>query len=268
MNFLLGTSRLLIEKALLVLVFFILVLLTLAFPNALAQSAGSLRGQIFDLSGAVVPGATVTLTQGPTVLTVQSGNDGVYVFKTPPAGSYTIAVAVPGFAPFSKTDVVITAGQARQLNITLTIAVQQQDITVNEQSAGVSVNPDENSSALVMKGSDLDALSDDPDELQNELQALAGPAAGPSGGQIYIDGFTGGQIPPKSSIREIRVNQNPFSAEFDKIGYGRIEILTKPGSDKFSGHVTSLGNDSAWNTANPPRPGATKLLSLLHPGGR
>ena len=115
----------------------------------------------------------------------------------------------------------------------------------------MSVNPDENSSALVVKGSDLDALSDDPDELQNELQALAGPAAGPSGGQIYIDGFTGGQIPPKSSIREIRVNQNPFSAEFDKIGYGRIEILTKPGSDKFSGHITSLGNDSAWNTANP-----------------
>jgi hypothetical protein len=251
MNVLLGTSRLLVEKALLVLVFFIMLLLTLAFPNALAQSAGSLRGQIFDPSGAVVPGATVTLTQGPTVLTVQSGSDGVYVFKTPPAGSYSLAVAVPGFAAFSKTDVVITAGQTRQLNITLTIAVQQQDITVNDQSAGVSINPDENSSALVVKGSDLDALSDDPDELQNELQALAGPAAGPSGGQIYIDGFTGGQIPPKSSIREIRVNQNPFSAEFDKIGYGRIEILTKPGSDKFSGHIASLGNDSAWNTANP-----------------
>ena len=263
MNLLLGTSRLLIEKALLVLVFS-----SLLFPNALAQSATTLRGQIFDPSGAVVPGATVTLTQGPTVLTVQSGADGVYIFKTPPPGSYTLAVAVPGFAPFSKTDVIITAGHARQLNITLTIAVQQQDITVNDQSAGVSINPDENSSALVMKGSDLDALSDDPDELQNELQALAGPAAGPSGGQIYIDGFTGGQIPPKSSIREIRVNQNPFSAEFDKIGYGRIEILTKPGSDKFSGHITSLGNDSAWNTANPLVQRATQLLSLLHPGGR
>ena len=145
----------------------------------------------------------------------------------------------------------MAAGQARQLNVTLTIAVQQQDITVNDQTAGVSLNSDENSSALVIKGSDLDALSDDPDELQNELQALAGPAAGPNGGQIYIDGFTGGQIPPKSSIREIRINQNPFSAEFDQIGYGRIEILTKPGSDKFSGHLTSFGNHSAWNTANP-----------------
>ena len=242
-----GTRRVLVETLLL-----LLLVLPLVFPSRVAaQSAGSLRGQVLDPSGAVVPGATVTLTQGPTVLSVQSGNDGVYVFKTVPAGSYTLTVAAKGFALFSKTSVVIAAGQARQLNASLAIAVQQQDVTVSDQSAGVSVNPDENSSALVIKGSDLDALSDDPDELQNELQALAGPAAGPNGGQIYIDGFTGGQIPPKSSIREIRVNQNPFSAEFDRIGYGRIEILTKPGSDKFSGHITSLGNDSAWNTANP-----------------
>ena len=62
-----------------------------------------------------------------------------------------------------------------------------------------------------------------------------GPAAGPNGGQIYIDGFTGGQLPPKSSIREIRINQNPFSAEYDRLGYGRIEIFTKPGTDKIHG---------------------------------
>jgi hypothetical protein len=246
-HFFAGTRRVLVETLLL-----LLLVLPLVFPSRVAaQSAGSLRGQVLDPSGAVVPGAAVTLTQGPTVLSVQSGNDGVYVFKTVPAGSYTLTVAAKGFALFSKTSVVIAAGQARQLNASLAIAVQQQDVTVSDQSTGVSVNPDENSSAMVIKGSELDALSDDPDELQNELQALAGPAAGPNGGQIYIDGFTGGQIPPKSSIREIRVNQNPFSAEFDRIGYGRIEILTKPGSDKFSGHITSLGNDSAWNTANP-----------------
>jgi len=216
----------LMKKALLLLLTF-----ALAFPSAaLAQATGSLRGQVLDPSGAVVPGAAVTLTEGPAVLNVQSGNDGVYTFKNIPSGSYTLTVQANGFATFSKTDIVVAAGQTRQQNISLAIAVQQQDITVTDQNPGVSVNPDENSSALVVKGSDLDALSDDPDELQNELQALAGPAAGPSGGQIYIDGFTGGQIPPKSSIREIRVNQNPFSAEFDKIGYGRIEILTKPGS--------------------------------------
>jgi hypothetical protein len=92
-------------------------------------------------------------------------------------------------------------------------------------------------------------LSDDPDQLQDELNALAGPAAA-NGGEIYIDGFTGGQLPPKSSIREIRINQNPFSAEYDKLGYGRIEILTKPGTDKLHGMLLVNGNDSAFNSLN------------------
>jgi hypothetical protein len=229
-----------------------LFVLLFTFPSlAFAQSTGSLQGQILDPSGAVIPGAAVTLTEGSTVLKVESDSDGAYAFKTVPAGTYTLGVEMKGFATFSKANVVIMAGQAHRMNVSLVIAVQQQSVTVQNQANGVSVNPDENASAMVIKGSDLDALSDDPDELQNELQALAGPSAGPNGGQIYVDGFTGGQIPPKSSIREIRVNQNPFSAEFDKIGYGRIEILTKPGSDKFSGHMTSLGNDSTWNTTNP-----------------
>ena len=229
----------------------LLVFLVVSTPRVHAQTAGSLRGHVLDPAGAAVPAAKIELTEGGNVLDALSGPDGSYSFKAVAPGSYTLTVGAAGFAPFSRANVVIGLGQARQMDVPLVIAVQQQDVTVTDQANGVSVNPDENSSAVVIKGSDLDALSDDPDELQNELQALAGPAAGPNGGEIYIDGFTGGQIPPKSSIREIRINQNPFSAEFDRIGYGRIEILTKPGSDKFSGHVTSLGNDSAWNTANP-----------------
>ena len=121
-------------------------------------------------------------------------------------------------------------------------------VQVDSEPVTVSTSPDNNASAIVIKGKDLDALSDDPDELSSELQALAGPAAGPNGGQIYIDGFTGGQLPPKSSIREIRINQNPFSAEFDRLGYGRIEILTKPGTDKLHGQIESRGNDSVFNS--------------------
>ena len=103
----------------------------------------------------------------------------------------------------------------------------------------------------MLSGKDLEALPDDPDELQADLEALAGPSAGPNGGQIYIDGFTAGQLPPKSSIREIRINQNPFSAEYDKLGYGRIEIFTKPGTDKFHGQFSVEGNSSGLNTRNP-----------------
>ena len=122
---------------------------------------------------------------------------------------------------------------------------------VTDPTTKVSVNPEENATALVIKGEDLNALSDDPDELQSELEALAGPSAGPNGGQIYVDGFTAGQLPPKADILEIRINQNPFSAEYDKLGYGRIEITTRPGSSQFHGQVMGDINASPFNTRNP-----------------
>ena len=123
----------------------------------------------------------------------------------------------------------VTAGQVQQFDIALSIAVEKQNVEVQEETPTVDVSPQNSAGTLVLKGKDLDALSDDPDELSSELQALAGPSAGPNGGQIYVDGFTAGELPPKSAIREIRINQNPFSAEYDKLGYGRIEIFTKPG---------------------------------------
>jgi hypothetical protein len=125
------------------------------------------------------------------------------------------------------------------------------EVNVTAETTGVSTSPDENANALVIKGKDLDALSDDPDDLQNELTAMAGPSAGPSGAQIYIDGFTGGQLPPKSSILEIRINRNPFSAQYDKLGYGRIEIVTKPGQNKLHGSFMINGDEKALNSLNP-----------------
>jgi hypothetical protein len=229
----------------------LLIILVASSFAAVAQSVGGLRGQVLDPSGAIVPGASLTLTTGKNVYTTKSSQDGVYSFREVPSGLYSLMVDADGFAHLTRANVSIAAGQTRQLDVTVAIAVQQQDVDVTARNNGVSVNPDENGGAIVLNGGDLDALSDDPDQLQNELQALAGPAAGPNGGEIYVDGFSGGQLPPKSSIREIRINQNPFSAEFDKIGYGRIEILTKPGSDKFSGHIGSFGSTSALNTGNP-----------------
>jgi hypothetical protein len=231
---------------------FVLALAAFALPAPAAAQTATLHGQVQDPSGAVVPGAAVSLSQaGQSIQQTKSGSDGRYVFRTLAPGSYAITAAAKGFAPLTLSDVDVTAGQTKELNLPLAIAVEQQEVLVTGENQGVSINPDQNAGAMVIKGSDLDALSDDPNELQNELQALAGPAAGPNGGQIYIDGFEGGQIPPKSSILEIRVNQNPFSAEDDRIGYGRIEIITKPGSQKFKGSINSFGNSSAFNTGNP-----------------
>ena len=123
---------------------------------------------------------------------------------------------------------------------------------VSDQAAGqVNTDPSANVGALVLKNEDLESLPDDPDDLQADLQALAGPAAGPNGAQFFVDGFSGGQLPPKSSIREIRINSNPFSSEFDRPGFGRIEILTKPGTDSFHGGGFFNFGDKIFDSRNP-----------------
>ncbi len=221
--------------------------------GAAAIGAASLHGQVTDPTGAVIPGATVSLTSpdGHTVARVTSSDDGSYEIKNLAPGTYIVLVVAQGFAPLDSRAITLTGSQARLFNATLIVQTAQQNVQVNADTPVVSVDPDANANSVVIKGADLDALSDDPDELSNELTALAGPAAGPSGGQIYIDGFTAGQLPPKSAIREIRVNQNPYSAQFDKLGFGRIEILTKPGTDKYRGQFFAQGNARQFNTGNP-----------------
>ena len=229
-----------------------LLLLWVTVSLAAQTSTGTLRGRVTDPSGAVIPKATITVKGAggkPAVATTDG--QGNYEIKGLAPGTYAVTTVAKGFSQDAEQGITITAGQTLQFDIGLTIEVQQEKVKVEEEASGVSVNPSENASTLVIKGKDLDALSDDPDELQQELEALAGPSAGPNGGQIYIDGFTAGQLPPKSSIREIRVNQDPFSAEYDKLGYGRIEIFTKPGTDQYHGQFLVNGNDSAFNSLNP-----------------
>ncbi len=228
------------------------VSLASAVPVLAWQASGSLRGVATDPSGARVVKATVLAVgaDGKTLTTATTA-DGSYSFSQVAPGDYTLNVTATGLALATPLEVTVSAGKPTVQNLALSIAVDQQQITVSDRSPGLDTSPDNNAGAIVIKGKDLDALSDDPDQLSDELNALAGPAAGPNGGQIYIDGFSGGQLPPKSSIREIRINQNPFSAEYDKLGYGRIEILTKPGTDKLRGMVMANGNDSAFNSLNP-----------------
>ena len=229
-----------------------LVFSTFCATSLLAQqSTGGLHGQVEDPTGAIIPGASVVLSGGGKTMQTTSNGTGYYKFGSLAAGQYSVTTTIQGFTPYSVQDIAIAPGQNRNLNISMSIATQQQQVHVTAESNTISTSPSDNANAVVIKGKDLNALSDDPDELANELQALAGPAAGPNGGQIYIDGFSGGQIPPKEDIREIRVNVNPFSAEFDRLGYGRIEIFTKAGTGHLHGHLFVMGNYSGLNSQNP-----------------
>ncbi len=233
------------------ILFFLLAALLGAISLPAQTATGGVRGVLIDDSGAVIPATNVTVARAGLTKTAQTQADGTFSVVGLTPGQYTVSVTYPGFASFSKA-VSVGAGAPVQMSIRLAVSAEKQEVTVAAESGpSVSVEADNNATAIVMKGEDLEALPDDPDDLSDALQALAGPGAGPNGGQIYIDGFSGGQLPPKESIREIRINQNPFSAEFDRLGFGRIEILTKPGTDKLHGMVSLNDSNAVFDSRNP-----------------
>jgi hypothetical protein len=227
-----------------------LILLISLSASIWAQATGVLRGRVLDPSGAVIPKASVTLT-GPNdaVKVAESDPMGTFLVSGLPPGDYTIRTTAAGFT-LGESKLNIPGGRVTSLEIRLAVALERQEVTVAEQ-AEVAVDPAQNASAITLKGEDLNILGDNDTDLAADLQALAGPSAGPNGGQIFVDGFSNGQLPPKDSIREIRINTNPFSAEFDRSGMGRIEILTRPGTDKLKGYFQFNFADSALNARNP-----------------
>ena len=218
------------------------------------QRVGSLRGQVTDELGALVVGATVTLVAADgSEKTATTNAEGVYTINSLVPGAYTLRVTASGFSAYEKKELAIAAGPRTTHDVRLVVTLEKQIITVTEEQ-GLNTDPANNADAVVLKGQELDVLPDDPDALAAAVQAMAGPSAGPNGGQIFIDGFTGGRMPPKESIREVRINQNPFNAENNNIGFGQIEIFTKPGADKLRASSFFNFSDESLNSRNPFAP--------------
>ncbi len=225
----------------------ILIFLSALVP-VFAQTA-SLRGQVTDESGAIIPAANVTIN-GPSGLVKATTTDtnGRYLFTDLPPGEYVVRASAPKLRLREPVRITVTSGD-QSLDLQLKVVLEEK-VTVEESAARVNTESSNNASAVVLRGDDLNALADNPTDLQADLQALAGPAAGPGGSAILVDGFSGGDLPSKETIREIRINQNPFSPEYDRIGFGRIEIFTKPGTDKFHASIGYNFANDWWNSRN------------------
>jgi len=226
-------------------------MLTLCATVSFAQQTrGSLRGVIKDELGATIVGATVTLVDANGVeKSATTNGEGAYVFNGLAPGKYVVRASATGFANADETEVDLKAGARESLDLTLKVTIEEQKVTIAAETP-LSTESTNNANQTLITGKDLDALPDDPDELAAALQALAGPSMGPNGGQIFVDGFSGGRLPPKESIREIRINQNPFAAENDQPS-GRIDILTRPGTDKTRGSAFFNFQDESFNSRNP-----------------
>jgi Carboxypeptidase regulatory-like domain/TonB dependent receptor len=229
------------------------------------QQPGTLRGQVTDEFGGALVGATVTaVNQTGVEKSVVTNDEGIYVITGLAPGAYTVRAVANGFAVFEAADVDVSAARRDPLDIKMSVTIEEQKVTVSGDQRNISTDSESNADAIVLRGKDLDALPDDPDDLAAALSALAGPSVGPNGGQIYIDGFTGGRIPPKEAIREVRVSQNPLNAENDRPGFGRIDILTRPGYDRWRGSANFNFNDEAFNARNPFAPARESFQSRLY----
>jgi Carboxypeptidase regulatory-like domain/TonB dependent receptor len=231
-----------------------LLLVCLTSRSVAQQGAGSIKGTITDQLGSLVVGATITAKDSKgTERRATTNATGGYELRSLAPGKYELKVSAPGFTVLEEKNVVVRTGTITNLDLQLSIEALEQSVTIDNRK-GVSTDSDRNGDALILSGKELEALPDDPEALAAVLQAMAGPPQGENAPQVTVNGFSNGQMPPKEAIREVRINQNPYSAENEYPGWGGIEIFTQPGSEKFHGGAGFIFTDESLNSRNPFAP--------------
>ncbi len=217
-----------------------------------------LSGTVTDPTGAVVRGATAHLTAAPAAASARgeerrTDGFGEFTFTAPP-GTYVLTVEAPGFEAYTSAPLTLKINGRLRLPVHLAVAGLHEQIDILDDetgsidAAGSTVFEGDSLKMLSndFEGDSLKMLSNDAATLQQQLSALAGGL-----GTIFVvDGFSGGRLPPKSSIRSIRINRNQFSAYYAEPG-ARVEISTKPGGDKLHGLLNLSGTNQPWDARDP-----------------
>ncbi|HEV8482696.1 MAG TPA: carboxypeptidase regulatory-like domain-containing protein [Blastocatellia bacterium] len=221
------------------------------------QNIRELRGTVKDQQGDLVVNALITLDdhQGHTYSS-QTDEHGNFRFASIVPGSYRMEVAAEGFAKHTQ-QVDLTSRRIVPINVTLQVVISER-LEVQPEAPRISTEPDENLSAITLSGTELEALPDDPNQLLRLLREMAGVSGGQAA-SVYVDGFRESRLPPKASIQTIRIDSNPFAAEFSEPGHSRIEVTTKPGSNQVHGEFRLNFNDESLNARNSFAPSRDAL---------
>jgi hypothetical protein len=217
-------------------------------PQA-AQAKLEFNGQVMDQNNAAVSGAQITLVdEAGKNIVAKSDNQGRFHFANLNSGTYQLNVFSDKFDIYNNDEFKLEKSITDPMVITLAISVSD-TINVREESSSLA-NTDmgSNGSAIVLGPEDLEGLPDDPDDLLQALKDMAGPASGIDDAAVYVDGFLErGRIPPKDAILRVMINNNPYSPEFSEPGFGRIQIITKPGTDIYHATASFAFNDESMN---------------------
>ncbi len=231
------------RRALTIVVLMVLAILHAAMPLHAAQPPGvsQLRVTVVDQTGAVIVGAVVRVTAAvDAVRDGITGARGQIVVADLPAGAAHVTVEAPGFRPFAG-DVSLKRGDNRW-TARLQLAALEEQVIVRDAEANDRRG---NAFTRVLSEAQIAAMPDDPDELEELLQQMAGPGA-----VVRVNGFRGGRLPPKNQIRQIRFRTNSFAAENHDAGHVSIDVFTKPGFDGWGGSTNLAFRDRALNARN------------------
>lgn len=256
---------------------FVLLFTACFAVGASAQlSTASMFGTVTDPSGASIPGATVTITQTDTntVRTVQTNGEGAYRADFLPVGPYKVNVVAKGFKTYEQSGITLTVTENAQLDFPLVTGGSSETIEVTAEvpllntgnsTLGRTVGNEEIDN-LPLVDRNVYALLDLTPGVQNNNAAGQGGNGGvinPLGypeqhvkingssdsavGQVayYLDGGTnmtglrntGNPLPNPDAIREFRVDTNNFSAQFGRNSAGVVSVITKSGTNRFSGSL-------------------------------
>ncbi len=215
---------------------------------ALAQNS-TLRGRILDERGDAIPDAEVTLIgQDGKERKTKSGALGDFSISNVSPGNYTLSSSYKGFQTQTITD--LKAPYSGVFSVKMAIAAVEVITDVSPNNSAVSAEPDQNMSAITLTEQEIQNLPDNEDDLRDFLNALAGGGVTGQGANILVDGFSGGRLPPREAIARIVIGQNIYSAEYSNPGFGRVEIITKPGYGEWRGSGSFGYRNAALDARN------------------
>ena len=252
-------------------------------PSASGQTTSTISGTVQDANGGVLPGVTVSATHSATSLvrSAVTGTEGRYVLPALPPGKYQLRAELEGFKPHVRRDLELSIAETLAVNITLQIG----DVTIEDVVVGVTplVNtasselsylvgtntieqlplngrnytdlallqpgvlsfPHRDGGSVVAHGLGISINGQDPRSnvylldgtLQNDF--TNGPAGSAAGTALGMD-----------TIREFRVQANAYSAEFGRNSGGQVNVLTKSGTNQFSGSAFQFHRNDAFDARN------------------
>ena len=262
---------------------FVCLLVPPLVPAAAGQTTATIAGTVKDANGGVLPGVTVTVTNVGTSLvrTGVSSQEGRYAIPALPPGRYDVRAELSGFKPHVRRELELTVGESVALNIVLTIgdvAIEEVVVgttpLVNTASSelsylvgtdtierlplngrnytdlallqpGVLAYPHRDGGSVVAHGLGMSVNGQDPRSnvylldgtLQNDF--TNGPAGSAAGTALGME-----------TVREFRVEANAYSAEYGRNSGGQINVLTKSGTNQYSGSVYEFHRNDAFDARN------------------